>query len=48
MIEPFQKLTASLERLSAFDETNLEKTFQEMASETGLKLGKIAQPVRWL
>jgi glutamyl-tRNA synthetase len=46
MIEPLQKLTASLEKLPVFDEANLEKTFQEMASETGLKLGKIAQPVR--
>jgi glutamyl-tRNA synthetase len=46
MIETFQKLIASLERLSAFNEASLEKTFQEMASETGLKLGKIAQPVR--
>jgi glutamyl-tRNA synthetase len=46
MIEPLQKLIESLEKLIVFDEEHLEKTFHEMASETGLKLGKIAQPVR--
>jgi glutamyl-tRNA synthetase len=46
MIEPFQKLVGSLERMAVFDEANLEKTFHELAAETGLKLGKIAQPVR--
>ena len=46
ILEPFQKLIDSIERLTSFDEANLEKTFHEMASETGLKLGKIAQPVR--
>ncbi len=46
MVGPFEKLIASLERLPAFDEAALEKAFQEVISELGMKLGKIAQPVR--
>jgi glutamyl-tRNA synthetase len=46
MVEPFIKLIASLEELEIFDEANLERTFQAVVSELGLKLGKVAQPVR--
>jgi glutamyl-tRNA synthetase len=46
MIEPFKKLISSLERLDVFDEANLERAFQEVASALAFKLGKIAQPVR--
>ena len=46
MIEPFKMLIRSLEELEVFDEANLERTFQEIASAMELKLGKIAQPVR--
>jgi glutamyl-tRNA synthetase len=46
MVEPFTKLIASLEGLEVFDEGNLEKAFQALVLETGLKLGKVAQPVR--
>ena len=46
MFEPFKKLIASLERLEDFNEANLEQAFQGVVSEMGLKLGKIAQPVR--
>jgi glutamyl-tRNA synthetase len=45
-IEPLKKLIASLDLLEVFNEANLEQAFQETASELGLKLGKIAQPVR--
>jgi len=46
MVEPFRKLVASLESLEGFDEANLEHAFQKVVAETGLKLRKIAQPVR--
>jgi glutamyl-tRNA synthetase len=42
-------LTALLEQLEAttdFSETGLEKVFKAVMEETGVKLGKIAQPVR--
>ncbi len=46
MVGPFKKLIASLESLELINEANLESTFQGLCAETGLKLGKIAQPVR--
>jgi len=46
MIEPFRKLIGSLESLELFDEANLEGAFHGVVSEMGLKLGKVAQPVR--
>ena len=46
MIEPFRKLIASLESLELFNEANLESAFHGVVSEMGLKLGKVAQPVR--
>lgn len=45
--EPLLKLTAALGRLEAFDEENLERVFKQVViDELGLKLGKVAQPVR--
>jgi len=41
-----QALTAKLEALGDFSELALEETFKAVMAETGLKLGKIAQPVR--
>jgi glutamyl-tRNA synthetase len=46
MKEPFQKLIAALENCAAFDEKSLEGAFQGIVDELGLKLGKVAQPVR--
>jgi glutamyl-tRNA synthetase len=39
-------LNEQLESLTAFDEKNLENAFLQVMEQTGLKLGKIAQPVR--
>jgi glutamyl-tRNA synthetase len=41
-----KSLTAKLESLEDFTEQRLEETFKAVMEETGLKLGKIAQPVR--
>lgn len=41
-----KSLTARLEALEDFSEHGLEETFKAVMAETGLKLGKIAQPVR--
>jgi glutamyl-tRNA synthetase len=41
-----KSLTAKLEALEDFTEHRLEETFKAVMAETGLKLGKIAQPVR--
>jgi len=45
-LEPLQLLITALEALDAFDEKELEKAFLAVMEQTGLKLGKIAQPVR--
>ena len=45
-LEPMQLLTAKLGELERFEEKPLEGVFQAVMDETGLKLGKIAQPVR--
>jgi glutamyl-tRNA synthetase len=45
-LEPIRLLLAELEKLEKFDEANLENTFKIVMEKTGLKLGKIAQPVR--
>jgi len=45
-LEPLQLLIAALEGLSTFDEQELEQAFLAVMEQTGLKLGKIAQPVR--
>jgi glutamyl-tRNA synthetase len=45
--EPFSKLISAFEKLQVFDATNLERVFRQIVvDELGLKLGKIAQPVR--
>lgn len=46
MLEPFQRLIRTLEGLESFDEKSLEVVFHQMADDLGMKLGKIAQPVR--
>jgi glutamyl-tRNA synthetase len=45
-LDPLRRLTAKLRDLEDFDEKSLESVFQAVMDETGLKLGKIAQPVR--
>ncbi len=46
VIEPLRQLVAELEKLEAFTEAGLESAFSTVMEATGLKLGKIAQPVR--
>ena len=45
-LDPLIKLTAALENIDRFTEENLETAFKTVMEQTGLKLGKIAQPVR--
>jgi glutamyl-tRNA synthetase len=45
-LAPMRVLIDQLEVLHAFTETNLEEAFKAVMEQTGLKLGKIAQPVR--
>ena len=45
-LEPIQALIDQLEALEAFTEPDLEEAFKAVMDQTGLKLGKIAQPVR--
>jgi glutamyl-tRNA synthetase len=45
-LEPIQLLMVELEALDTFEEEKLEKAFKAVMAKTGLKLGKIAQPVR--
>jgi glutamyl-tRNA synthetase len=45
-LEPLRHLLGQLTGLDPFDETNLEAAFKAVMEATGLKLGKIAQPVR--
>jgi glutamyl-tRNA synthetase len=44
--EPFERLIRLLNDLESFDEKSLEAAFHQLVEELGLKLGKIAQPVR--
>ncbi len=44
--EPLRRLREILAKLAAFDEAALEEAFAAVMEQTGLKLGKIAQPVR--
>jgi len=44
--ESLDLLTELLENLSDFSQENLENAFKSVMAQTGLKLGKIAQPVR--
>jgi glutamyl-tRNA synthetase len=45
-VEALRLLIDQFEKLEAFSEENLETAFQAVMDQTGLKLGKIAQPVR--
>jgi len=44
--EPLDLLRRALEDIVDFSEENLENAFKAVMTQTGLKLGKIAQPVR--
>ncbi|MDM8526461.1 glutamate--tRNA ligase [Desulfococcaceae bacterium HSG8] len=46
VLEPLELLIGQIESLDVFDEKGLEDAFKEVMERTGLKLGKIAQPVR--
>jgi glutamyl-tRNA synthetase len=46
VLEAMQLLRRQLENLADFSEAELEAAFQTVMEKTGLKLGKIAQPVR--
>ncbi len=46
VLEAMRLLRRQLENLADFSEAELEKAFQTVMQQTGLKLGKIAQPVR--
>jgi glutamyl-tRNA synthetase len=45
-LDPLKILAEKLEALEAYTHQALEDVFRAMMDETGLKLGKIAQPVR--
>lgn len=45
-LDPLQLLKTNLEALAEFTEKTLEDAFRAVMETTGLKLGKIAQPVR--
>jgi len=45
-LAPLQLLTEKLGALASFTQENLEDVFKEVMDQTGLKLGKIAQPMR--
>jgi glutamyl-tRNA synthetase len=46
VLEAMHFLLAQFETLESFSEENLETAFKAVMDQTGLKLGKIAQPVR--
>jgi glutamyl-tRNA synthetase len=46
VVEALQLLIDQFGKLQDFSEKNLESAFQGVMDQTGLKLGKIAQPVR--
>jgi glutamyl-tRNA synthetase len=46
MKAPFAELLTALEQLGGFDEKKLEEVFHGVVGKLGLKLGKVAQPVR--
>ncbi len=45
-LEPLRQLTAALAQLDDFSDEKIESAFVQTMEATGLKLGKIAQPVR--
>ncbi len=46
ILDPLKRLTRELEGLTVFDQPSIESAFTRTMEATGLKLGKIAQPVR--
>jgi glutamyl-tRNA synthetase len=46
VLAPLKLLTEKLEALANYTQENLEEVFKKVMDQTGLKLGKIAQPVR--
>lgn len=46
VLEALQLLLGQFEKLEDFSEQNLESAFKTVMDQTGIKLGKIAQPVR--
>jgi len=42
----FERLISELRKLDTFDEKTLEPVFRKIAEDLGMKLGKIAQPIR--
>jgi glutamyl-tRNA synthetase len=46
VLEALKLLTGQFEKLEDFSEKKLENAFKSVMDQTGLKLGKIAQPVR--
>jgi glutamyl-tRNA synthetase len=46
VLEALKRLVSQFEILDEFSEENLESAFKAVMDQTGLKLGKIAQPVR--
>ena len=46
VLDALQLLLSQLQALESFSEKNLEAAFTAVMDQTGLKLGKIAQPVR--
>ena len=46
LLEPLNLLIKEFQQLDAFNEKNIEDAFVNVMNITGLKLGKIAQPVR--
>ena len=45
-LRPMELLLQKLDQLAVFDQKGLEEIFLAVMETTGLKLGKIAQPVR--
>ena len=46
MREFFVRLISELSELEIFDDKGLEIVFRKLAQDSGMKLGKVAQPVR--
>jgi glutamyl-tRNA synthetase len=44
--QPLKSILEALEALDKFTETDLEDAFRDVMEQTGLKMGKIAQPMR--
>jgi glutamyl-tRNA synthetase len=43
---PFELIASEIDGLVAFTEQDLEAVFRKVAEDLGVKLGKVAQPVR--